>query len=181
MSNSNPLISALNGIVGEPNVIQDPIAPRPMPSTAWRPRLSSSPEKWKRYRGCWPMPIWKSWPLSPRQRHQLAAGGIPGKIDLVLSMLRINRITEHDIPNLSLSVEAGITLAEVQKKLAGRRQGFVPASGSALFRNRPPSAASLPPTAADRGGISTAPPVICFGPQSRLPNGDAWLPSAGRP
>jgi glycolate oxidase FAD binding subunit len=58
---------------------------------------------------------------------KIAAGGIPGKIDLVLSMLRIHRITEHDIPNLSLSVEAGITLAEVQKKLAGTGKGsFLP-------------------------------------------------------
>ena len=58
---------------------------------------------------------------------KMAAGGIPGKIDLVLSMLRINRITEHDIPNLSLSVQAGITLAEVQKKLAGTGKGsFLP-------------------------------------------------------
>jgi glycolate oxidase FAD binding subunit len=57
----------------------------------------------------------------------MAAGGIPRKLDVVLSMLRINRITEHDVPNLSLSVEAGITLASVQKKLAGTGKGsFLP-------------------------------------------------------
>jgi glycolate oxidase FAD binding subunit len=58
---------------------------------------------------------------------KMAGGGIPRKLDVVLSMLRINRITEHDVPNLSLSAEAGITLAEVQKKLAGTGKGsFLP-------------------------------------------------------
>ena len=63
----------------------------------------------------------------PRQRHQDGGGGIPRKLDVVLSMLRINRITEHDVPNLSLSVEAGITLAALQKQLARTGKGsFLP-------------------------------------------------------
>jgi glycolate oxidase FAD binding subunit len=58
---------------------------------------------------------------------KMATGGMPRKLDLVLSMLRINRITEHDVPNLSLSVEAGITLEAVQQKLAGTGKGsFLP-------------------------------------------------------
>ena len=58
---------------------------------------------------------------------KMAQGGIPRKLDVVLSLLRINRITEHDVPNLSLSVEAGMTLSAVQEKLAGTGKGsFLP-------------------------------------------------------
>jgi glycolate oxidase FAD binding subunit len=47
----------------------------------------------------------------------MAAGGVPKKVDIVLSLLRLNRVLEYDVANMSLSIEAGITLAEVQKKL----------------------------------------------------------------
>ena len=45
----------------------------------------------------------------------------------MLSLLRLNRIIDYDVANLSLSVEAGITLAEVQKKLEnGGKGNFLP-------------------------------------------------------
>ena len=58
---------------------------------------------------------------------KMAQGGVPRKLDVVLSLLRINRITEHDVPNLSLSVQAGMTLSAVQEKLAATGKGsFLP-------------------------------------------------------
>ena len=74
------------------------------------------------------MPRPKNWESVPRGNGtKMAGGGIPRKLDVVLSMLRINRITEHDVPNLSLSVEAGATLTAVQKQLAGTGKGsFLP-------------------------------------------------------
>jgi glycolate oxidase FAD binding subunit len=58
---------------------------------------------------------------------KMAAGNIPKKIDLVLSTSRLNKIIDYDVANLSLSVQAGMTLADVQKKLAGGGKGnFLP-------------------------------------------------------
>ena len=128
MSNSNQLISALNGIIGESNVIQDPDQLRVYAVDGLAPKAVVIPGSVEEVSRLLAYAHLEKLAVVPRGNGtKMAAGGIPGKIDLVLSMLRINRITEHDIPNLSLSVQAGITLAEVQKKLAGTGKGsFLP-------------------------------------------------------
>ena len=128
MSNSNQLVSALNGIIGEPNVIQDPDQLNVYAVDGLAPKAVVIPGSVEEVSRLLAYAYLEKLAVVPRGNGtKMAAGGIPGKIDLVLSMLRINRITEHDIPNLSLSVEAGITLAEVQKKLAGTGKGsFLP-------------------------------------------------------
>jgi glycolate oxidase FAD binding subunit len=128
MSNSNKLISALNGIVGEPNVIQDPDQLKAYAVDGLAPRAVVIPGNVEEVSRLLAYAHLEKLAVVPRGNGtKMAAGAVPGKIDLVLSMLRIHRITEHDIPNLSLSVEAGITLAEVQKKLAGTGKGsFLP-------------------------------------------------------
>ena len=128
MSNSNQWISALKGIIGEPNVIQDPDQLNVYAVDGLAPKAVVFPGSVEEVSGLLAYAHLEKLAVVPRGNGtKMAAGGIPGKIDLVLSMLRINRITEHDIPNLSLSVEAGITLAEVQKKLAGTGKGsFLP-------------------------------------------------------
>lgn len=55
---------------------------------------------------------------------KMAMGGIPKKIDIVLSTGRLNHITDSDTDNLTLSVESGITLSEVQKRLAKEGRGY---------------------------------------------------------
>lgn len=128
MSNSNQLVSALNGIIGETNVIQDPDRLKAYAVDGLAPKVVVIPGSVEEVSRLLAYAYLEKLAVVPRGNGtKMAAGGIPGKIDLVLSMLRINRITEHDIPNLSLSVEAGITLAEVQKKLAGTGKGsFLP-------------------------------------------------------
>ena len=128
MSNSNQWISALKGIIGEPNVIQDPDQLRAYAVDGLAPKAVVIPGSVEEVSRLLAYAHLGKLAVVPRGNGtKMAAGGIPGKIDLVLSMLRINRITEHDIPNLSLSVEAGITLAEVQKRLAGTGKGsFLP-------------------------------------------------------
>jgi glycolate oxidase FAD binding subunit len=128
MSNSNQLISALNGIIGEPNVIQDPDQLKAYAVDGLAPRAVVIPGNVEEVSRLLAYAHLEKLAVVPRGNGtKMAAGAVPGKIDLVLSMLRIHRITEHDIPNLSLSVEAGITLAEVQKKLAGTGKGsFLP-------------------------------------------------------
>jgi glycolate oxidase FAD binding subunit len=128
MSNSNQWVSALNGIIGEPNVIQDPNRLKAYAVDGLAPKAVVIPGSVEEVSKLLAYAHSEKLAVIPRGNGtKMAAGGIPEKVDLVLSMLRINRITEHDIPNLSLSVEAGITLAEVQKKLAATGKGsFLP-------------------------------------------------------
>lgn len=128
MSNSSQLISALSGIIGESNVIQNPDQLKAYAVDGMAPKAVVSPGSVEEISKLLAYANKENLAVVPRGNGtKMAAGAIPGKVDIVLSMLRINRITEHDIPNLSLSVEAGITLSEVQKKLAGVGKGsFLP-------------------------------------------------------
>ncbi len=54
-------------------------------------------------------------------RH-LHLGAPPGPIGLLLSTVRLNRIIEHDVENLTVTAEAGVTLGEVQRLVAQRGQ-----------------------------------------------------------
>lgn len=128
MSNSNPLVSALRGIIGEPHVIIDPDRLKAYAVDGLAPKAVVIPGGVEEVSRLLAYAHLEKLAVVPRGNGtKMAAGAIPGKIDLVLSMVRINRIIEHDIPNLSLSVEAGITLMEVQKKLAVTAKGsFLP-------------------------------------------------------
>ena len=56
----------------------------------------------------------------------LPLGNPPAAMDLVVSLRRMNRLQAYDPGDLTLSVEAGITLEEINKLLAGNNQ-FLPA------------------------------------------------------
>jgi glycolate oxidase FAD binding subunit len=49
-------------------------------------------------------------------------GNRPARLDLVLDLTRLNRIVEHRPQDLTVTVEAGVTLAELQAALAARGQ-----------------------------------------------------------
>lgn len=107
MSNSNQLVSSLIGIIGEANVTQDPDRLTAYAVDGMTPKAVVSPGSVEDVSRLLAYAHLEKLAVVPRGNGtKMAAGGIPGKIDLVLSMLRVNRITEHDIPNLSLSVEA---------------------------------------------------------------------------
>jgi glycolate oxidase FAD binding subunit len=55
---------------------------------------------------------------------QIGMGGIPKGIDIVLLTRRLNRITDCDSENLTLSAESGITLSQIQKRLAEEGRGY---------------------------------------------------------
>jgi FAD/FMN-containing dehydrogenase len=55
---------------------------------------------------------------------KMGIGGIPKRVDLILCTRRLNRTTDCDCDNLTLSVESGITLSEVQKALATQGRGY---------------------------------------------------------
>lgn len=128
MSNTDQLASDLKGIVGEANVIQDPDQLGAYAVDGLAPQAVVSPGSVEEVSKLLAYASAEKLAVVPRGNGtKMATGGIPRKLDCVLSMLRINRITEHDVPNLSLSVEAGITLEAVQQKLTGTGKGsFLP-------------------------------------------------------
>ncbi len=55
---------------------------------------------------------------------KIEVGNPPEKVDILLSTQRLNRITDCDCDNLTLTAESGITLKEVQKRLAQEGRGY---------------------------------------------------------
>lgn len=128
MSSSTPLASALKERVGETNVILDPDRTSAYAVDGMTPKAVVCPGSVEEVSKVLAYATAEKLAVVPRGNGtKMALGGIPRRLDLVLSMLRINRITEHDIPNLSLSVQAGMTLSAVQKQLAATGKGsFLP-------------------------------------------------------
>ncbi len=53
---------------------------------------------------------------------RLNLGGMPERFDVLLETSKLTRLLEHEAPDLTCHVEAGITLAELQAKLATKGQ-----------------------------------------------------------
>ena len=53
---------------------------------------------------------------------KLGIGNIPEKVDVVLSTTHLNSVVEYEPADLTVTVEAGIRLADLQKELAKHRQ-----------------------------------------------------------
>jgi glycolate oxidase FAD binding subunit len=53
---------------------------------------------------------------------RLNLGGVPELFDVLLETTKLTRLLEHEAPDLTCHVEAGITLAELQAKLATKGQ-----------------------------------------------------------
>ncbi len=82
---------------------------------------------------------------------KLGTGNLPQEVDIVLSTTHLNSVVEYEPADLTVTVEAGIRLADLQKELAKHRQflalnppyaerctigGIVATNTSGLFRLR---------------------------------------------
>ncbi len=56
---------------------------------------------------------------------KFALGGLPRAGDLVLSLNRFNRIVDYDVPNLTVTVDAGVLMGELKRALA-EQGNFLP-------------------------------------------------------
>jgi glycolate oxidase FAD binding subunit len=128
MSNVNQLASTLKEFVGEANLIQDPDRIKAYAVDGMTPKAVVSPGSVEEISKLLAYANSEKLAVMPRGNGtKMAQGGVPRNLDVVLSLLRINRIIEHDVPNLSLSVQAGMTLSAVQEKLAATGKGsFLP-------------------------------------------------------
>src|SRR5215831_18031650 len=58
-------------------------------------------------------------------------GGVPERIDILLSTTRLNQIEEYDPGDLTIAVAAGMPFAEMQRRL-GEHQQWVPCDAANL-------------------------------------------------
>lgn len=76
------------------------------------------------------------------QGTQMAFGNPPRRYDIALSLARLDEIVEHDVENLTVTVQAGVRLDKLQARLAEAHQ-FLPLdplpSAANLTRGGPPS------------------------------------------
>jgi len=125
MSKIDKLIPRLREIVGETHVIQDPDKLKAYVIDGKKPKVIVFPKTINEVSKVVAHANQQHLTVIPRGNGtKMGIGGISAKIDIILSTLRLNRITDSDCENLTLSAECGITLKEVQKSLAKVGKGY---------------------------------------------------------
>jgi glycolate oxidase FAD binding subunit len=125
MLKKDNLISKLKEIVGESHLIQDPDKLKGSTIDGKRPKGIVSPKTIEEVAKIVSYANEQNLTIIPMgSGTKMGMGGIPKKIDIVLLTGRLNRITDCDTDNLTLSVESGITLSEVQRRLSKEGKGY---------------------------------------------------------
>jgi glycolate oxidase FAD binding subunit len=118
-------LSRLKEIIGESYVIQDPDMLKAYVIDGKKPKVIVSPKTIDEVSKVIAYANQQHLTVIPRgSGTKMGMGGIPKKIDIILSTSQLNRITDSDCENLTLSAECGITLKEVQKSLAKVGKGY---------------------------------------------------------
>jgi glycolate oxidase FAD binding subunit len=125
MSSSDNLASKLKEIVGEANVTMDPEKLKALAVDGITAQVMVSPGTMEETSKV------VAWANAQKLAiilrgggTKMALGGIPKKCHILLSTRRMNRYSDYDIANLTISVECGLTLAEIQTKLAAEGRGY---------------------------------------------------------
>jgi len=125
MPKTDKLFSILKEIVGETHLIQDPDKLKAYAIDGKKPKGVVSPGTINEVSKVVAHANQQHLSIIPRgSGTKMEMGGIPKKIDIILSTSRLNRITDSDCENLTLSAESGITLNEVQKSLGKEGKGY---------------------------------------------------------
>ncbi|NQU04226.1 MAG: FAD-binding oxidoreductase [Syntrophaceae bacterium] len=126
MSNTEKLTLSLREIAGEANVIDDPeklkeyAVDGKVPGAVVSPGSIEASSKILAYAHA------KKLTVMPRGKGtKMTMGNPPAReIDIVISSLRLNKVTDYDTGNLTLSAQSGLTLGEVQEMLAKEGKGY---------------------------------------------------------
>ena len=125
MSNNEKLASKLREIVGEANVTEDPEKLKALAVDGLVAKAMVSPGTMEETSKIVAHACAEKLAVIPMGGGtKMALGGIPKRLDILLSTKRMNRFNDYDIANLTVGVECGVTLAEVQAKLAGEGRGY---------------------------------------------------------
>jgi glycolate dehydrogenase FAD-binding subunit len=125
MSKTDKLFIKLKEMVGEANMIQDPDKLKAYAIDGKKPKVVVTPGTIDEVSKVVAYASQEHRAIVPRGNGtKMEMGGVPKKIDIVLSTGRLNRITDRDCENLTLSAESGLTLGEVQQGLAKVGKGY---------------------------------------------------------
>jgi glycolate oxidase FAD binding subunit len=125
MSNNDKLVSKLKEIVGEANVTEDPEKLKALAVDDLTAKVMVSPGTIEETSKVVAYACAEKLAVIPMgSGTKKALGGVPKKFDILLSTKRMNRYNDYDIANLTVGVESGLTLAEIQAKLAGEGRGY---------------------------------------------------------
>jgi glycolate oxidase FAD binding subunit len=125
MPKTDRLFIRLREMVGEAYVIQDPDKLKAYAVDGKKPKVVVAPGTIDEVSKVVAYASQEHLAIVPRGNgSKLEMGGIPKKMDVVLSTGRLNRITDRDCENLTLSAESGLTLGEVQEGLAKVGKGY---------------------------------------------------------
>lgn len=128
MMRTEKLISKMKEIVGEDHLIKDSDKLNTLRIDGKRPKILVHPGTTEEVSRIVAYAFDQTLTIIPMGNGtKIEIGNIPKKVDILLSTQRLNRITDCDCDNLTLTVESGITLKEVQQRLAKEGRGyFVP-------------------------------------------------------
>lgn len=119
------VFSRLKEIVGDPHLLREPDRLKEYAVDGKRPKAVVLPGTIEEVSKVVAFANEHSLSIIPvGNRTKLGTGGIPQKVDLILSTLRLNRITDSDCDNLTLSAESGITLSDIQSQLSKIGRGY---------------------------------------------------------
>ncbi len=125
MPKTDKLFSRLKEIVGEANILHDSDKLKAASVDGKRPKVIVFPETIDQVSRIVAYASQERLAIMPRgSGTKMGMGGVSKKMDIVLSTSRLHRVTDCDTDNLTLSVESGMTLNEVQKRLAGEGKGY---------------------------------------------------------
>ncbi len=125
MPRTNKMVSSLKEIVGESHITQDPDKLKAYAIDGKKPKVAVTPGTTDEVSRVVAYASQEHRAIVPRGNGtKMKMGGIPKKMDIVLSTSRLNRITDRDCENLTLSAESGLTLGEVQQGLAKVGKGY---------------------------------------------------------
>jgi glycolate oxidase FAD binding subunit len=125
MPKADKLFSKLKEIVGESHIVKDSEKLQAYALDGKKPKVVVSPGKIEEVSKIVAYANQQQLAIIPRGNGtKLAMGRIPTKVDIVLSTLRLKKVTDNDCENLTLSVQSGATLKEVQKTLAKEGKGY---------------------------------------------------------
>ena len=125
MPKTDGLFIRLREMIGEAHVIQDPDQLKAYAIDGKKPKVVVTPATIDEVSRVVAYASQEHRAIVPRgSGSKMKMGGIPRKMDIVLSTRRLNRITDRDCENLTLSAESGLTLGEVQQGLAKVGKGY---------------------------------------------------------
>lgn len=124
MLSQESLLLKASGIVGKEHVLEAPLQDYVIDDIT--PRLFASPASLEQISALVTAANQERLSVVPRgSGTKIDLGGIPEKIDIIISTLRVNRVVEYEPADLTCTVEAGIKLSELQKILGAKHQ-FLP-------------------------------------------------------